>query len=229
MRTRILALAATTAAVGASLAPDAVAHTVGAPSPRAGDGGSVFTFKGRAWQPRGRITASYFRRETDTRPFRQFTFFTSRRGRFTFRLSDPWFFETGRMERMCFSQFDTRFGRRFRDCERFYVAPASAYFMPADGVGGQLFILVVNGFQAGHTLSVELTRPDGVVERFSLTTRTRSGFVTGGEFGSLYVPRGGAFLRLRSNPTDEVGLYTAFIFDPNAQARARAAVLIRSG
>jgi hypothetical protein len=227
MRTRILALAATTAAVGAALAPDALAHTVLPPSPRAGDVGSVFAFKGRAWQPRGRITASYFRRETDTRPFRQFTFFTTSRGRFTFRLSYPWFFETGRMERMCFSQFDTRFGRRFRDCERFYVAPASAYFMPADGLRGRLFTLVVNGFEPGHTLTVELTVPDGTLETSNITTRRRSGLVTGGEFGQIYVPRGGGVLAFRSSLTAQLGLYTAFIFDPQTPARARAAVLLR--
>jgi hypothetical protein len=229
MRARMLAVCAAAAALGATLAPDALAHNVSPASPRAGNGGSVFTFKGRAWQPSRKITVSYFRRESDTRPFRRMSFVTSRRGRFTFRLINPWFFDTGRMQRMCFSQFDTRFGRRFGECERFYVAPASAYFMPADGVGGQLFILVVNGFQAGHTLSVELTRPDGAVETFSVTTRTRSSFVTGGEFGSLYVPRGGALLRFQSNPTDQVGLYTAYIFDPDTRARARAAVLVRPG
>jgi hypothetical protein len=230
MRARMLVVCAAAAALGATPAPDALAHTVSPPSPRAGNGGSVFTFKGRAWQPSRRITASYFRRETDTRPFRRLSFLTTRRGRFTFQLVNPWFFDTGRTQRMCFSQFDTRYGRRYGKCQRFYVAPASAYFMPADGVvGGRLFILVVNGFQAGHTLSVELTRPDGVVETFSMTTRTRSGFVTGGEFGPLYVLRGGAFLRFQSDPTDQVGLYTAFVFDPNARARARAAVLVGSG
>jgi hypothetical protein len=229
MRARMLVVCAAAVALGATPAA-ALAHNVSPPSPRAGNGGSVFTFKGRAWQPSRRITVAYFRRESDMRPFRRMSFVTSRRGRFTFRLVNPWFFDTGRMQRMCFSQFDTRYGRRFGECERFYVAPASAYFMPADGVvGDQPFILVVNGFQAGHTLDVELTRPDGVVETYRMTTRTRSGFVTGGEFGALYVLRGGGFLRFQSSPTDLVGLYTAFVFDPNAQARARAAVLVRSG
>ena len=135
--------------------PTPLAHNLSRPSPVFGDGGSVFTFQGRAWQPRGTIQAQYFRRDTDSRPFRTGQFRTGRNGAFTFRLLEPWFWDTGRLERMCFAQFDTRFGRTFRKCQSFYVAPASAYFMPADGLGGQLFILVANGFEPGVTLTIE--------------------------------------------------------------------------
>jgi hypothetical protein len=225
MRARTLAIAIALAVLCTAPA-DALAHTLSPPSPTAGDGGTTFYFQGRAWQAGQYIQAQYYRRESDARPFRTKTFRVGGSGSFTFRLLNPWFFDTGRLQRMCFAQFDTRFGRTFRKCKAFYVGPPLAYFMPADGVAGQVFILVARGFQPNRTLNIQLTRPDGVVENYSMRTRTRSGFVPGGEFGSIYVPRGGAFLRFQSNPTDPLGLYTAFVKQTDAPARARTSIFL---
>jgi hypothetical protein len=46
----------------------------------------------------------------------------------------------------------------------------AAYFNPADGVVGQQYTLFASGFPANTTLAITLTRPDGVVERYSMTT-----------------------------------------------------------
>jgi hypothetical protein len=204
----------------------AAAHTLAPPSPTAGDGGTTFYFSGRAWQAGHYIQAQYYRRDSDARPFRLKTFRVGSNGRFVFRLLNPWFFDTGQLQRMCFSQFDTRFGRTFRKCKRFYVGPPYAYFMPADGEAGQVFILVAGGFQANRTLNIELTRPDGVVENYTMRTRARAAFVSGGEFGPLFIPRGGAFRRFQSSASDPLGLYTAFVKQPDAAPRARAGLLV---
>jgi hypothetical protein len=227
MRRRTLAVAVAATALFATLAPGALAHTLSPASPASGDAGTTYKFAGRAWQPYGIITAKYYRSANSRRAFRQFRFRASSTGGLSFRFSDPWFFESGNTQKLCFAQFDTRYGRTFRKCARFYVAPPSAYFMPADGDAGQLFILVVNGFEPGRALTIQLTRPDGVVELYGMTTRRRGAFVPGGEFGSIYVRKGGGFRRFQSNPTDPLGLYTALIFDPETPARARTAVLIR--
>jgi hypothetical protein len=225
MRARTLAIAVAMAVLLAAPAT-ALAHTLAPPSPTAGDGGTTFYFAGRAWQANQVIQAQYFRRETDNRPFRTKNFQVGSNGGFVFRLLNPWFFDTGRLQRMCFAQFDTRYSRTFRKCKTFYVGPPYAYFMPADGEAGQVFILVAGGFQANRTLNVELTRPDGVVENYSMRTRTRSGFVSGGEYGAIYVPKGGSFLRFQSNPTDPQGLYTAFVKQSDQPARARTSVFV---
>jgi hypothetical protein len=225
MRARTLAIAVAMAVLLAAPAT-ALAHTLAPPSPTAGDGGTTFYFAGRAWQANQVIQAQYFRRETDNRPFRTKNFQVGSNGGFVFRLLNPWFFDTGRLQRMCFAQFDTRYSRTFRKCKTFYVGPPYAYFMPADGEAGQVYILVAGGFQANRTLNVELTRPDGVVENYSMRTRTRSGFVSGGEYGAIYVPKGGSFLRFQSNPTDPQGLYTAFVKQSDQPARARTSVFV---
>lgn len=223
-----LALALAAVALSAAAPAEAMAQSLAPAFPLAGDGGSVFTFQGRAWQAGGVVQAQYYRRTSDSRPLRRRSFRAGRSGGFTFRLVDPWFYDTGRLQRMCFAQFDTRVGRTFRKCQTFYVAPPSAYFMPADGEAGQVFILVANGFEAGRRLTIQLTRPDGVLETYTMRTRRSPAFVEGGEFGPLFVPRGGAFRRFESNPTDPLGLYTAFVFQSNAPARARAALLVRA-
>jgi hypothetical protein len=223
MRARTLAIAVALAALCATPA-DAVAHSLAPPSPTHGDGGTTFYFYGRAWQAGQYIQAQYYRRDTDSRPFRTKTFRAGSNGSFTFRLLNPWFFDTGRLERMCFAQFDTRYNRTYRKCTSFYVGPPYAYFMPADGAAGQVFILVAGGFQANRTLNIELTIPDGSVQNYTMRTRSRPGFVQGGEFGPLFVPRGGAFRRFQSNTTDPLGLYTAFVKQSDAPARARTSL-----
>jgi hypothetical protein len=176
MRARILALAVAVAALCAAPA-SAVAHTLSPPSPAAGDGGTTFSFHGRAWQAGQYIQAQYYRRDTDSRPFRLKTFRVGSNGTFAFRLLNPWFYDTGRLQRMCFAQFDTRYSRTFRKCKSFYVGPAYANFMPADGEAGRVFILVAGRFQANRTLDIELTRPDGLVENYTMRTRGRAAFV----------------------------------------------------
>jgi hypothetical protein len=163
-------------------------------------------------------------RDTDSRPFRTETFRAGSNGSFTFRLLNPWFFDTGRLRRMCFAQFDTRYGRTYRKCTTFYVGPPYASFMSADGEAGQVFILVAGGFQANRTLNIELTIPDGSVQNYTMRTRSRPAFVQGGEFGPVFVPRGGAFRRFQSNTTDPLGLYTAFVKQSDEPARARTSL-----
>jgi hypothetical protein len=225
MRARTLALAVAVAALCAAPA-SAVAHTLSPPSPTAGDGGTTFYFYGRAWQAGQYIQALYYRSDTDSRPFRLKTFRVGSNGAFAFRLLNPWFYDTGRLQRMCFAQFDTRYSRTFRKCQSFYVGPAYAYFMPADGEAGQVFVLVAGGFQANRVLDIELTRPDGLVENYTMRTRGRPAFVAGGEFGPLFVPRGGAFRRFQSNPTDPLGLYTVFVKQRGEPARARTSLMV---
>jgi hypothetical protein len=230
MRRRTLAVAVAVAALGPTpFASEAFAHSLSPASPASGDSGTTYKFTGRAWQPRGVVTAQYYRFADARRPFRQFTFRASGSGWINFRFSNPWFFETGNTQKLCFVQFDTRRGRSYRKCARFYVAPPTAYFMPADGDAGRLFILVVNGFEPGRSLTIQLTRPDGVVEVYGITTRWRGAFITGGEWGPLYIRKGGGFRRFQSNPTDPLGLYTALVFDPESPARARAALLVQPG
>jgi hypothetical protein len=163
-------------------------------------------------------------RDTDSRPFRTETFRAGSNGSFTFPLLNPWFFDTGRLQRMCFAQFDTRYSRTYRKCTSFYVGPPYAYFMPADGEAGRVFILVAGGFQANRTLNIELTIPDGSVQNYTMRTRSRPAFVQGGESGPVFVPRGGAFRRFQSNTTDPLGLYTAFVKQSDEPARARTSL-----
>ncbi|MDX6633556.1 MAG: hypothetical protein QOG26_1561 [Solirubrobacterales bacterium] len=225
MRTRTLAIAVALAALW--LVPaDALAHSLAPPSPTAGDGGTTFYFYGRAWQAGQYVQAQYYRRDTDSRPFRVKTFRAGSNGSFAFRLLNPFFFDTGRLQRMCFAQFDTRYSRTYRKCKPFYVGPAYAYFMPADGQAGQVFVLVAGGFQANRTLNIELTIPDGTVQNYSMTTRSRPAFVQGGEFGPVFLPRGGASRRFQSNVTDPLGQYTAFVKQSDAPARARTSLML---
>ncbi|HEX3277331.1 MAG TPA: hypothetical protein VHR40_02325 [Thermoleophilaceae bacterium] len=224
MRARTLAIALALAALCA--APSvAAAHTLDPAYPQTGDGGTVFSFFGRAWQKGGVIQAQYYRVSSNKRPFRTKNFRAARDGTFLFRLYDPWAFEIGTQERMCFVQYDTRRRRTFRKCASFYVEPPRAYFMAADGSPGDLFILVANGFQANRTLQIQLTTPVGEVQSYTMRTLSRPKFLVTG-FGPVFIPRGGAIHEFQSNPTDPTGLYTAFVKQSDAPARARASVLV---
>jgi hypothetical protein len=223
-----IAVAVGAAAAAAALMPAAAsAQWLSLPAPLAGDGGTAFSFSGRGWEPRGPITAQYFRRASDARPWRQRRFGVGESGRFAFRLVDPWFDETGVTQRLCFVQAVD--GRTLRRCQRFYVAPPSAYFMPADGLTGAPSVLVASGFGAGRTLTIELQRPDGVRERYRMRTRTRPGFVADAATGPIFVPRGGAFRRFEWSSSEPPGLYTAYVWESDMRARARAAVMVRAG
>jgi hypothetical protein len=223
MRPRTLIPALAIAALAAAPA-SASAQWLSPPSPAFGDGGTVFSFAGRGWEAQGTITAQYFRRDSDSRPWRQRRFRVGASGRFAFRLVDPWFGQVGVTQRLCFLQ-----GRTRRKCRQFYVAPPSAYFMPADGLAGSPAVLVANGFGAGATLTIELQHPDGTRETYRMRTRTRPGFVNDGLMGPIFVPRGGAFRRFAWSASDAPGLYTAYVWESDMMARARAAVMVRSG
>jgi hypothetical protein len=224
MRFRLLASTAAIAACAGATAPAAAsAQWLSPPSPAFGDGGTAFSFAGRGWRAHTTISAQYFRRATDSRPWRQRRFQVGSSGRFAFRLVDPWFDETGVTQRLCFVQGSGR-----RKCQQFYVAPPSAYFMPPDGVAGSPVVLVANGFGAGATLTIELQHPDGTRETYRMRTRTRPGFVHDGLSGPIFVPRGGAFRRFAWKRSDAAGLYTAYVWESDMAARARAAVMVRA-
>ena len=229
MRLRALAIALALAALCAAPA-DALAHSLSPPSPLSGDGGTAFTFYGRAWQSSQVIQAQYYRRFNDSRPWRtkNFRTSTSGTGSFAFRLLDPFAFSSGMQQRMCFAQYDTRYGRVYRKCASFYIEPPRAYFMPPDGVAGTEFILVAQGFQAGRTLLIQLTTPLGDVQNYTTRTRTRAKFIVTG-FGPVFIPRGGAIREFQSNTTDPLGLYSALVQQPDAPAHARAVVAIGAG
>jgi hypothetical protein len=227
MRLRALAIALALAALCAAPA-DALAHSLSPASPLSGDGGTAFSFYGRAWQASHVIQAQYYRRYNDTKPWRTKNFRTGSNGSFAFRLLDPFAFSAGKQQRMCFAQYDTRYGRVYRKCASFYVEPPRAYFMSPDGAPGDEFILVAQGFQANRTLLVELTTPLGVVQSYTMRTRSRPRFLVTG-FGPVFIPRGGAIREFQSNTTDPLGLYSAYVKQSDAPAHARAALLVTLG
>jgi len=221
-RTLAIALALTVLAIAPSAA---LAHTLSPAAPQSGDGGTTFYFYGRAWQKGGVIQAQYYRRYNDRRPFRTKNFRATGTGELLFRLYDVWAYSVGKQERICFAQFDTRYQRTYRKCASFYVEPPTAYFMPPDGAPGDEFILVANGFQANRTLLITLTTPLGEDQSYSMRTRSRPKFIVTG-FGPLFIPRGGAIREFQSNTTDPAGLYTAFVKQSDAPARARPSLLV---
>jgi hypothetical protein len=225
MRPRLLASGLVLGALACAALPAAAsAQWVSRPTPAFGDGGTVFSFTGGGWHARTTVSAQYFRHASDSRPWRQRRFRVGASGRFAFRLVDPWFGQTGVTQRLCFVE-----GRVRRKCQRFYVAPPSAYFMPPDGLAGSPVVLVANGFGAGRTLTVELQQADGTRETYRMRTRTRPGFVSAGLVGPIFVPRGGAFRRFAWSASDAAGLYTAYVWESDMAARARAAVMVRAG
>jgi hypothetical protein len=199
-------------------------------TPPAGDLNTLFSFKGRGWQPRRRVDATYFVSVSASRgPDRWLTFKPRSNGGFVFKLTRPiGLVDAGVTSRMCFRQRDTRpsVRRVFRVCEDFYIAPPAAQFMPSTGKRGGLFLLVVSGFLAGRELRATLTLPNATIRSFPLTARKSDGFVAGGPFGPILVPRGGAVVRFAPKETDPVGAYTVLVSDPKAGSRARAVVVL---
>jgi hypothetical protein len=205
-----------------AVAAPASAHNLSLSTP-SGDLGTFFRFSGRAWQPGGRVFWQYQASPRSAVVTQGGSFRAGRNGAFRFSWTDA---RPGQTHRMCFIQFDTRFvraagltgaGRRFRRCANFYVAPPSAYYVPNAGVPGDEFVLVALGFPPGRTLQVTVRGPDGptVGDSFTMTARTRSGFLTSDTLGPIYVPRGGAaFSRRASN--SGAGLYTAEIREPGS-------------
>jgi hypothetical protein len=198
-------------------------------SPRTGDVNTTFLFRGTGWQPRKRVDVTYFVSSSVTRPYRSFKFRPESNGGFVFSLTKPiGLVDAGVTSRMCFRQRDTRpkVPHVYRVCVNFYVAAPLAQFMPSTGKPGDLFLLVVSGFLAGARLEGTLTRPTGTTKAFAFRTRTKEAFVSGGPFGPIFVPRGGAAIRVPTDTTDSLGIYTVLVTDPKAGSRARAAVVL---
>jgi hypothetical protein len=136
----------------------------------------------------------------------------------------------GITHKMCFRQFDTRFGRTFRKCARFYVTAPYAQWMPATGNPGDTFVLYAAGFLPGRVLTVTTTPPPGITPGgpFTVITATRGSFVTnvpcasaGPSFLPVYVPRGGAacgFVGGNAGP----GLYVSLVRDSGSGMQAYA-------
>jgi hypothetical protein len=190
--------------------------------PEAGTVNTAFAFQGTGWKPRRPVTASYFvvaARGGGAR--KTFTFEPRRNGSFVFRLTRPiGLVDSGVTSRMCFRQ------RRLRECADFYVAPPAAQFMPATGRPGGVFLLVVSGFYAGRNLQATLMLPNASIRTFGLTTRRTDGFVAGGPFGPVLVPKGGAAIRFAPRENDPAGVYTVLVVDPRAGSRARAVLVL---
>jgi hypothetical protein len=198
-------------------------------SPRTGDVNTTFLFRGSGWQPRQRVDVKYFVSPASARPYRSFKFQPEANGGFVFRLTKPiGLVDAGVTSRMCFRQRDTRPKppHVHRACVNFYLAAPLAQFMPSTGKPGGLFLLVVSGFLAGRRLEGTLTRPTGTTKAFAFRTRTQEAFVSGGPFGPIFVPRGGAAVRFPTVSADPIGTYTVLVADPKAGSRARAAVVL---
>ena len=190
--------------------------------PESGDVNTLFAFRGSAWEPRRKITASYFVVASRSGgPRKTFTFTPRANGSFLFRLTRPiGLVESGVTSKVCFRQL------RVRACRSFYVAAPAAQFMPATGRPGDAFLLVASGFYAGRRLEATLTLPNSTTRTFELKTRTAESFVAGGPFGPVLVPRGGAAVRLVPRTTDPVGVYSVLVADPKAGSRARAILVL---
>ncbi len=213
---------------GSGFAAGGDAHLVKL-SPRTGDVNTTFLFTGSGWQPRQRVDVTYFVSSSAARPFRSFKFVPGRNGGFVFQLTKPiGLVDAGVTSRMCFRQRDTRpkVPRVYRVCVNFYVAAPLAQFMPSTGKSGDLFLLFVSGFLAGRRIVGTLTRPTGTTKTFAFTTRAQEAFVSGGPFGPIFVPRGGAAVRFPTDAADPLGIYTVLVADPRAGSRARAAVVL---
>jgi pyruvate/2-oxoglutarate dehydrogenase complex dihydrolipoamide acyltransferase (E2) component len=87
----------------------------------------------------------------------------------------------------------------------------SASFTPVAGTRGDTFTLTASGFAPNTTLAVALTRPDGVLERYSITTDASGS-------GSHQFEQTGAATPL--------GTYTAVVRNPETGAQAQASTSV---
>jgi hypothetical protein len=90
----------------------------------------------------------------------------------------------------------------------------AADFSPNPGQQGDTFTLAVSGFRPGAHVDVTLTRPDGVVEHYSIDIGEGTGHYT-------FTNTGGAI----------AGTYNATVVNPDtgAQAHASVQVLAKAG
>lgn len=88
-----------------------------------------------------------------------------------------------------------------------------AYFDPSNGSQSDTYTLYAVGWQPGSVLAVELTRPDGVVENYSIEIGSDGN-------GRYTFPHNGAPI---------TGTYTATISDPASGASTSATVTVNPG
>jgi hypothetical protein len=86
----------------------------------------------------------------------------------------------------------------------------SASFSPSSGRQGDTFTLTASGFRPGATLQVTLTRPDGVVEHYSIST--------GGDGSGTYT--------FANTANVVTGTYNATVVNPSTGAQAQASVQV---
>lgn len=110
-----LAVAAVTAVLGSfALAPAAQAHSVSV-SPRYGGVFQPFAFTGTKWQPYRKVTVLYDQ-NANGRVDQTGKVYPNGNGYFRFRWNGDNIADT---HRMCFRQFDTRYGRYYSACRLF--------------------------------------------------------------------------------------------------------------
>jgi len=209
------------ALIGAALlAAPASAHIVRV-TPKVGDASTVFIFKGKKWQPGGDVLAEYYASGDATRPFNTLVLLTRRNGTFKMSLRRPVASAAfGLDARVCFTQDDSRVGRRFRKCKRIYIEPPVARFWPSAGPPGTPFLLMTKGWYPGTRLTLELTRPDGVVETYPNISpaRARGAYLAiGPPFGSVFVRRGATYLLFPGDTAVLVGDYLAVVRQANGR------------
>lgn len=224
-------------ALVAGLAPAAVAQNV-KHSPKVGDSSTTYKFRGTKWQPGGQVFVEYYASDGAANPFKTFNFTVGGNGKFLFRLTRPVMTAAfGLNQRMCFTQFDTRFspraagtapGRRIRRCKRFYVEPPTARFWPSSGPPGTAFLFMTSGWYPEQELTLELTRPDGVLETYPLDpTRRKGAYVAvGPPFGSVFVRKGGTGRVFPGDPNVLVGTYEAVLTANSGGADIRTSVVV---
>jgi hypothetical protein len=87
---------------------------------------------------------------------------------------------------------------------------ASASFSPSSGQQGDTFVLTASGFNPGSNLDVTLTRPDGVVEHYSISA--------GGDGSGTYT--------FTNTGNVVTGTYSATVTNPSTGAQAHASVQV---
>ena len=199
-------------------------------SPKVGDASTVFIFKGTKWQPGGDVLAEYYASGDATQP-KTLVLLTRRNGTFKMSLRRPIASAAfGLDARVCFTQDDSRVGRRFRKCKRIYIEPPTARFWPSAGPPGTPFLLMTKGWYPGTRLTLDLTRPDGVTETYTDMSLTRSRgayFSFGPPFGSVFVRKGATYRLFPGDTGVLVGDYLAVVRQANAQgAQVRTLVTV---
>jgi hypothetical protein len=203
-------------AVALALVPAANAKRRVSPTPVSGDFNNVFSFAGSGWQGRQRMTVNYFQVLGATHPFKSFSFVVPKNGRFGFNFTNPVVaVNQGRTAQLCFRQLDTRAHKTFQVCSRFYVQPANARAEPDTVARGGSFLIHISGWAPGNTVTAEVTGPGGPTTYFQsgdVTTRTNEGFVDeGSPFGPVFIPKGGAVVKLQIFADNPTGIYSVYV------------------